>query len=104
MPDLPFWNARKYDVQNYKIKNFFVKPLSSSFKLQRRDEKIFQFWLACHTQEEIAEKMHIDRSVVAKIIKNVQKLKLQKMHVPDSIKYFDLWNFSGCGPEEVSKK
>jgi len=37
------------------------------------------------SQEEVAEKMHIDRSVVAKIIKIVQKLKLQDLHIPDSI-------------------
>jgi len=43
--------------------------------------------------------MHIDRSVVAKIIKIVQKLKLQDLHIPDSIKYFDVWNFSGCSPK-----
>jgi len=61
-------------------------------------------WLACHTQEEIAEEIHIDRSVVAKIIKIVQKLKLQDLHIPDSIKYFDVWNFSGCDSGGVSKK
>ena len=48
--------------------------------------------------------MSIDRSVVGKIIKKVQELKLQDLHIPDSIKYFDVWNFSGCDPGGVFKK
>lgn len=43
--------------------------------------------------------MNISQGQVAKIIENMQKLKLQEMNTPDSIKYFDVWNFSGNNKE-----
>jgi len=52
--------------------------------------------LACHTQEEIAQKVDISQNRVSEIIDNIRKLKLQELDTPDSIKYFDVWNFSGC--------
>jgi len=33
----------------------------------------------------------------------MQKLKLQEMNTPDSIKYFDVWNFSGNNKERDQK-
>lgn len=32
-------------------------------------------------------------------IENIKKLKLQEIHIPDFIKYFDVWNFSECNPQ-----
>ena len=47
--------------------------------------------------------MNISQGQVAKIIENMQKLKLQEMNTPDSIKYFDVWNFSGNNKERDQK-
>lgn len=60
-----------------------------------RDAKIMELWLACKTQEEIAEAVGLERSSVTKI---VNKLQMQEIHnPPDSLQVFNLWNFAGSG-------
>jgi C4-dicarboxylate-specific signal transduction histidine kinase len=34
---------------------------------EARDQRIFDLWMACHTQEEIAERENIERSTLANI-------------------------------------
>ena len=51
-----------------------------------RDAKIFDLWLACHTQEEIAERLGLVRESVAKVLvklANWQKLPKPKQHAAD---------------------
>jgi hypothetical protein len=45
--------------------------------------------------------LDISRNRVSEIIDKVKKLKLQEINIPDSIKYFDAWIFSGCRSEII---
>lgn len=54
--------------------------LSRTVKEQKakRDEKIFEMWLACYTQDEIAEAAGCSRPNVEVLIKEFQETKLSK--------------------------
>ena len=55
------------------------------------DKIIWDMWLACKTQDEIAETVKQDRSSIAKRIVNLRKDA--EIHIPDSLKVFNLWSF-----------
>ena len=44
--------------------------------------RIFETWLACHTQEEIAEAIGTDHSTVSRALDFVQNGNLAEMHKP----------------------
>ena len=60
---------------------------------KERQEKIWQLWLACHTLDQIGKTVELSESQVSRTVKDLQKLHLQEMQVPDSLQTFNLWNF-----------
>jgi ParB-like chromosome segregation protein Spo0J len=45
---------------------------------EKRNERIFELWMACHTQEEIAEEVNVTQSEVAKSIPNGESAEWNK--------------------------
>jgi len=65
-------------------------------KKQERDTKILELYLACYTQEEIAEKVGLERSAVSKILDSVKNGKIAETHIPESLRLYNVWNFPKC--------
>jgi len=63
---------------------------------EERNAKIMDMWLACHTQEEIAEAVGLSQKQVSVILADIRKLQLQETYIPDSLQLFNLWNFQSC--------
>jgi len=57
--------AAKLKVGKSKISEWLARTVKDN--KERRDRKIFEMWLACHTQEEIAEVGACDQATVARI-------------------------------------
>ena len=55
-----------------------------------------ELYLTCHTQEEVAETMGVDRSRVSQIINDMRKSILGKIHIPESPQDYNVWNFPAC--------
>lgn len=61
---------------------------------EERDNKIWEMWLACHTQEEIGETVGLDKSNVGRDLDRLRNGKLSELqHPPDSLQVYNLWNF-----------
>lgn len=61
---------------------------------EERNQKIWDLWLACKTQEEIAETVGIAQNSVSVTLDNIKNGKLSEIDkVPDSFQTFNLWNF-----------
>lgn len=62
---------------------------------EERKQKILELYLACHTQEEIAEVVWVARSTVTEFISNVKNGGLADFDItPDSLQLYNLWQFS----------
>jgi len=60
---------------------------------EERNQKIWDMWLSCHTQEKIAEAIGITDRTVREIIDTGKNSKLTKISAPDSLQIFNLWSF-----------
>lgn len=61
---------------------------------EERDSKIWEMWLACHTQEEIAQAVGLaDKSSVNKVLDGLKNGKFSEIQPPDSLQVYNLWNF-----------
>ena len=72
-------------------------------RTQREDEKTerqrkaLDLYLQCHTQEEIAEKLGWDQSVISRDLQDfMQNGKSAEMHKPDPLRFADVWSFVEC--------
>lgn len=65
---------------------------------QREEEDIliWDMWLACATQEEIADKLGAERSTIAKRIVNLRNDA--EIHAPDPLQVYNVWQFHQCDP------
>lgn len=61
-----------------------------------RDQQILDLYLACYTQEEIAEKVKISQKAVSNIIVDSKNSIGGKITTPDSLQYYNVWNFGQC--------
>ena len=60
-------------------------------------QKIFELWLSCWSQEEIAEKLDTPRTTIEKIINDTKrKLSQNVNNSPSSLRIYDVWQFSTC--------
>jgi len=59
----------------------------------QRNQEIMKLYLQCWTQEEIAEKFHIDQSNVAKIIENMKNSENVKnsYNPPEPLQIYNIW-------------
>jgi DNA modification methylase len=64
-------------------------------KSEEEKVRIIELWLACETQENIANNLDINQTKVSRIIQKLQTHKTEEMseNPPDSLKIFNLWNF-----------
>lgn len=58
-----------------------------------------ELYLACYTEQEIAEMLGVDRTTVSKWIGNVKNGQLTENHIPDSFQLYNLWQFK----EEIAE-
>lgn len=66
---------------------------------EERDTKIWQMWLSCHTEQEIADSVgDLTRQRINQILDNARKFKSEEICIPDSLQLFNLWNFQDCDP------
>jgi hypothetical protein len=74
-------NANKSREKAAKKLNTNSHYVSDAKKLKaKRDAKIFELWMACHTQEEIAEAVKLDRTVVGDICKTFVETVLENQN------------------------
>ena len=69
---------------------------------ESRDQKILELYLACRTQEEIAQEVKLSREWINKEITKLceQMASLPELHIaPTSLQYTNLWEFNSCDPE-----
>jgi hypothetical protein len=67
----------------------------------RRDRKIFDMWLACYTQEEIAEAVDITQQAIAKMedfTTTVFRNQSCKMSANHEVDFTPLYNVSAVTP------
>jgi predicted DNA-binding protein YlxM (UPF0122 family) len=74
------------------LKENWLKDIRQREREKRNDE-VLDLYLACWTQDEIAEKIHIERSSVSKIIKNVKKSATAEKFTLDSLQLYNVWSF-----------
>ena len=67
-------------------------PVEKAARVERAPEP----YLACHTQEEIAGMLGVDRTTITKWISDVKNAHLSKNHIPDSFQLYNLWQFNAC--------
>ncbi|MDD5338155.1 MAG: DNA methyltransferase [Dehalococcoidales bacterium] len=73
----------------------WLKDLKAKEREQRNDE-ILNLYLQCYTQEEIAEKFTLERTTVSKILDNVKERIFAEIHTPQSLQFYNVWNFPKC--------
>jgi transposase len=63
-----------------------------------RDKKILDLYLACYTQEEIAEKIKVSQKTVSNRLQDmISKISTNgKITRPDSLQCYNVWNFPRC--------
>lgn len=70
---------------------------------ERRDQRIRDMWLACYTQEEIAEAVELDQRSIGRKIQELgnfpnleKRLKVRALHEEDDWKppFSDIWSFT----------
>lgn len=64
---------------------------------KEEDRIIWQMWLACATQEEIAGAVGMTDRGVADRIRNLHKSV--ETSVPDPLKMYNIWQFQSCDPD-----
>lgn len=61
---------------------------------EQQKQDIIQFYLACWTQEEIANKTQVTQGRIAQIINKFKTEEINKINlIPDSLQLFNVWNF-----------
>lgn len=72
-----------------------------------RDTRILDMYLACYTEQEIADEVDTPQQTISNILKRIvteigQVSKIS--NPPESLQYTTLWEFSACDPEFGEKK
>jgi hypothetical protein len=57
--------------------------------------KMWDLWLNSETQEEVSDKLNIERTTIGRWLKTVQNGKLAEMHTPKP-EIYNIWNFQSC--------
>jgi len=60
--------------------------------VKARNERIFDLWLACHTQKNIADKIGLSQPQIAEIIGNMKEHILESPPIPKKIQIYNVWN------------
>lgn len=57
-------------------------------------ERAWDLWLNCETQQEIADELGLDQASASRWISDMQNGKLSELHnPPESQQHFDVWSF-----------
>jgi DNA-directed RNA polymerase specialized sigma24 family protein len=65
-------------------------------KREERNQTILDLYLACYTQEEIAEKLKIALGTGNNVLQNFRNASLGRTETPDSLQLTNVWNFPKC--------
>lgn len=65
---------------------------------KERDATILRLWLACKTQEEIAEVLGVHVQTVKNVLAEYKNGSLAEI-VPSSLQLYDVWTFAQCDPQ-----
>lgn len=64
-------------------------------KKDEQEAEIISLYLQCLNQEEIANKVGIDQSQVARIMQKFMNEKMHKLDLsPSKLQLYDVWNYS----------
>jgi len=73
----------------------YVEDLRKELAEEQKRQAL-EMYLACHTQEEIAETLKVDRTTVTKWLTDVKNGQMTENHLPESLQLFNLWRFNDC--------
>jgi DNA-binding NarL/FixJ family response regulator len=87
--------ASLFSVSTRTIENW-TRDLREKEK-EELERSIFDLWLSCWSQEEIAEKLNVAQQTVSSLI-NTKMRKISEIgnEPPESLRIYDVWNFSKC--------
>lgn len=88
--------AKLLSVSERTVRNW-LSSIDQDIK-ESRDKKIFNMWLSCHTQEEIADAVGISRSQIGEIVSKSEKLpksaEAAANHLVDfEVPLYNVWKF-----------
>ena len=67
-----------------------------AYEKAEQQEKAWDLWLDCHTEQEVADAVDIARRTVSDWLSEKRKVA-ETAKPPDSQQHFDVWNFGSDG-------
>jgi formylmethanofuran dehydrogenase subunit E len=69
------------------------------------ERSIFDLWLSCWSYKEIEEKLSIDDNTIERVIKSqMRKISEMGYEPPESLRIYDVWNFSKCDERKIERE
>jgi transposase len=87
--------ASLFSVSTRTIENW-TRDLREKEK-EELERSIFDLWLSCWSYEEIAKKLGVSLDTINKVITFAKrKFSQNESEPPESLRIYDVWNFSKC--------
>ncbi len=86
--------ADLFSVSTRTIENW-TRDLREKEK-EEQEQRIFELWLSCWSQEEIAEEIGVDKKTVISIVEKAKNFANSTITSPPSLRIYDVWQFTTC--------
>ncbi|MEW6624584.1 MAG: DNA methyltransferase [Bacillota bacterium] len=68
---------------------------------ERQKEEIYNLWLNCRTQEEIAERVGLTQKRISEILTDIRNINSNKLYIPSNLQLYNVWKVFSLDEEQL---